>query len=41
MQPKVEASVTFAKETGGEALVTSPEALADALAGRAGTRITC
>jgi carbamate kinase len=40
MRPKVEASAAFAQETGGEALVTSPEALADALAGRAGTRIT-
>jgi carbamate kinase len=40
MRPKVEASAAFVKETGGEALVTSPEALADALAGRAGTRVT-
>jgi carbamate kinase len=40
MRPKVEASAAFARETGGEALVTSPAALADALAGRAGTRIT-
>jgi carbamate kinase len=40
MRPKVEASLAFVRETGGDALVTSPEALGDALAGRAGTRIT-
>ncbi|HYZ77175.1 MAG TPA: carbamate kinase [Gaiellaceae bacterium] len=40
MRPKVEASLAFVSETGGEALVTSPEALAEALGGRAGTRIT-
>jgi carbamate kinase len=40
MQPKVEASVEFVRATGGEALITSPAALADALAGRAGTRIS-
>jgi carbamate kinase len=40
MRPKVEALVSFVRETGGEALVSSPAALADALAGRAGTRVT-
>jgi carbamate kinase len=40
MGPKIEASVAFARATGGEALVTSAESLADALAGRAGTTIT-
>ena len=40
MRPKVEAAVEFGGETGGEALITSPAALADALAGRAGTRIS-
>jgi carbamate kinase len=40
MRPKVEASVAFVRETGGEALITSPAALGDALAGRAGTRIS-
>jgi carbamate kinase len=40
MQPKVEASLEFVRATGGEALITSPAALADALAGRAGTRIS-
>ena len=40
MRPKVEASVAYVQATGGEALVTSPEVLAEALAGRAGTRIT-
>jgi carbamate kinase len=37
--PKVEASLGFARATGGEALITSAAALADALVGRAGTRI--
>jgi carbamate kinase len=36
MRPKVEASVAFVRETGGEALITSPAALSE----RAGTRIT-
>jgi carbamate kinase len=39
MGPKIEASVAFARETGGEVLITSAEALSDALAGRTGTRI--
>jgi carbamate kinase len=38
MGPKVEAAAAFAR-AGGEALITSTESLADALAGRAGTRI--
>jgi carbamate kinase len=40
MRPKVEASVEFVKATGHEALITSPAALGEALAGRSGTRIT-
>jgi carbamate kinase len=40
MRPKIEASVEFVRATGHEALITSPAALGDALAGRAGTRIT-
>jgi carbamate kinase len=40
MGPKVEASIDFARSGGGEALITSTESLQDALAGRAGTRIT-
>ena len=40
MRPKVEAAAAFARATGGEALITSADALADALAGRAGTRVT-
>ncbi|MBA3717809.1 MAG: carbamate kinase [Actinobacteria bacterium] len=40
MQPKIEASLEFVRATAGEALITSPAALADALAGGAGTRIT-
>jgi carbamate kinase len=39
MGPKVEASISFARATGREALITSAEALPDALAERAGTRI--
>jgi carbamate kinase len=39
MGPKVGAAAAFAR-AGGEALITSTESLADALAGRAGTRIT-
>ena len=37
--PKVEASLTFARSTGHEALITSANSLAAALAGDAGTRI--
>ena len=37
--PKVEASLAFAHATGHEVLITSAAALAEALAGRAGTRI--
>ena len=40
MRPKVEAAASFVRETGGEVLITSADALADALAGRAGTRVT-
>jgi carbamate kinase len=40
MGPKLEAAVAFARATGGETLITSAESLADALAGRSGTRIT-
>jgi carbamate kinase len=39
MRPKVEACVEFVRATGHEALITSPAALGDALARRAGTRI--
>jgi carbamate kinase len=40
MRPKVEAAAAFVRATGGEALITSAEALAEALAGgAAGTRI--
>ena len=39
MRPKVEASIEFARATGREALITSPAALGDALAGTTGTRI--
>jgi carbamate kinase len=40
MRPKVESAATYARASGGEALITSAESLADALAGRAGTRVT-
>jgi carbamate kinase len=39
MGPKIEASIAFARATDGEVLITSAETLADALAGRSGTRI--
>jgi carbamate kinase len=39
MRPKVEAAVDLAR-AGGETLITSQDALAEALSGRAGTRIT-
>ena len=40
MGPKLEASLAFARATGHDALITSAASLAEALAGRAGTRIT-
>ena len=40
MGPKLEAALAFAQATGHEALITSAVSLAEALAGRAGTRIT-
>ena len=39
MRPKLQASIDFVTATGGEALITSADALADARAGRAGTRV--
>jgi carbamate kinase len=39
MGPKLEASLTFVRATGHEALITSAASLAEALAGRAGTRV--
>jgi carbamate kinase len=39
MRPKLEAAAAFARSTSREALITSPAALGDALAGSAGTRI--
>jgi carbamate kinase len=40
MRPKVEACVEFVRATGGEALITSAGGVGEALAGRAGTRIS-
>jgi carbamate kinase len=39
MGPKIEAAVQFVRATGGEVLITSPESLAVALAGKTGTRV--
>jgi carbamate kinase len=39
MGPKIEAAISLARASGRETLITSAEALVDALAGRAGTRI--
>jgi carbamate kinase len=39
MRPKVEAAIAVAR-SGGETLITAPDQVEDALAGRAGTRIT-
>ena len=39
MGPKIEAAVQFVQATGGEVLITSPESLAAALAGKTGTRV--
>jgi carbamate kinase len=39
MRPKLESCAEFVRRTGGEALITNAAALADALAGRAGTRL--
>jgi carbamate kinase len=39
MGPKISAAIQFLESGGGEALITSPDLLADALAGRTGTRI--
>jgi carbamate kinase len=39
MRPKVEAAAAYVRATGGEALIASADVLAEALAGRAGTRI--
>jgi carbamate kinase len=40
MRPKLEAAAQFVRATRGEVLITSPEALADALGGKAGTRVS-
>jgi carbamate kinase len=40
MQPKIEAALAFVRHGGREALITSLDAIEDAVAGRAGTRIT-
>lgn len=40
MGPKIEACIQFIEAGGKEAIITSPERIADALAGKAGTRVT-
>jgi carbamate kinase len=40
MGPKLEAALAFAQATGNDGLITSASSLGEALAGRAGTRIT-
>ena len=39
MKPKIEAAISFLEKGGGEVLITSPEALPQAMAGKSGTRI--
>jgi carbamate kinase len=39
MLPKIQACIRFIEEGGTEALITSPEVLPAALAGRTGTRL--
>jgi carbamate kinase len=39
MAPKIEACIEFLEHGGGEAIITSPDAMEAALAGEAGTRI--
>jgi carbamate kinase len=39
MGPKIEAAIEFLEAGGGEVIITTPELLEEALAGRAGTRI--
>jgi carbamate kinase len=39
MAPKIEACIEFLEHGGGEAIITSPERMEEALAGTAGTRI--
>ena len=40
MAPKIEAAIAFLERNGREVVITSPDHLADAVAGRTGTRIT-
>jgi carbamate kinase len=40
MGPKIRAAIRFLEAGGGEVLITSPEMIAEAMAGRSGTRIT-
>ena len=39
MGPKIEASITFVKQTQGIAIITNPENALQAIKGEAGTRI--
>lgn len=39
MKPKIEAAIAFVESTGGRAVITSPDRIADAVSGSAGTEI--
>jgi len=39
MKPKIESALAFLENGGREVLITSPEELGPALAGRSGTRV--
>jgi carbamate kinase len=39
MAPKIEACIEFLEAGGSEAIITTPDRLEDAIAGRAGTHI--
>jgi len=40
MGPKIEAAIAFLEQGGREVVITSPDHVADAVAGRTGTHIT-
>ncbi len=40
MKPKIESAIDYLKAVDGRVIITCPEEMEDALAGRAGTRIT-
>jgi carbamate kinase len=40
MAPKIQAVINYLENGGTEGLITSPESIEDALAGKTGTRLT-